>query len=598
MSEMSSINSQKKMLLSGNEAIAHGAWQAGCSFGSGYPGTPSSEILPALTKLGDAYTEWAVNEKCALEAASGASLTGARCLVTMKHVGLNVASDPLFTLAYTGVSGGIVIVSADDPAMHSSQNEQDNRHYARAAKVPLLEPADSQEAMDFTSLAFELSERFDTPIILRVTTRVCHSESPVIISAERRTSVPVSVPQPQPGKYVMIPAYARRRRQLLQQRLAAVQAWNENSAVNCLIEGSREIGIIAAGVAYQYAREAAPHASFLKLGMTWPLPEQLIRSFAQTVRKLYVIEELEPFLSESIRALGLHVETLSESLYEGELNPLRVDAALRGGDYIFKQEEADLPLRPPQLCPGCPHRGVFHILQRLKLFVTGDIGCYTLGTLPPLQALHTCLCMGAGVGQLHGLQQVCGTKQPAVAVIGDSTFLHSGVTGLLNIVYNQSASVVIILDNGTTAMTGGQDHPGTGRTLSGRPGKRINLEALCRGIGVDFIRTVNPRDLASTEKAIRDALAYTGPAVIIAHAPCVLQQRPENKAYQLDESLCVQCAACLRLGCPAISVFHTENEKRQPQIDPVLCAGCSLCAQICPKKAIRMSEAYNPPNSA
>ncbi len=590
MSEMSQITTQRKILLSGNEAIAHGAWAAGCSFGSGYPGTPSSEILPALTKLGDAYTEWAVNEKCALEAASGASLTGARCLVTMKHVGLNVAADPLFTLSYTGVNGGIVIVSADDPAMHSSQNEQDNRHYARAAKVPMLEPADSQEAMDFTYLAFELSERFDTPVILRVTTRVCHSESPVIVSGERRTVSPVSLPAPQTEKYVMIPAFARRRRQLLHQRLAAVRAWNENSAVNCLIEGSPEIGIIAAGVAYQYAREAVPQASFLKLGMTWPLPEQLIRSFAQTVRKLYVIEELDPFLSESIRALGLRVETLSESLYVGELNPQRVQAALLGGDVPATKEHADLPLRPPQLCAGCPHRGVFYILRRLKLYVTGDIGCYTLGTLPPLQALHTCLCMGAGVGQLHGIQQVCGTRQPVVAVIGDSTFLHSGVTGLLNIVYNQSASVVIILDNGTTAMTGGQDHPGTGRTLSGRPGKRIDLEALCRGIGVDFVCTVNPRDLAATEKAIREALAYEGPAVIIARAPCVLQQRPENKAYQLDESLCVQCEACLRLGCPAIYVSKTENEKRQPHIDPVLCVGCSLCAQICPKQAIKAPD--------
>lgn len=579
----------EKRLMSGNEAIARGAWEAGCSFGSGYPGTPSSEILPALTRLGEAYTEWAVNEKGALEAVAGASLTGARCITTMKHVGLNVAADPFFTLSYTGVKGGIVIVSADDPQMHSSQNEQDNRHFARAAKVPMLEPTDTAEALEFTKLAFELSEQHDTPVMLRVTTRLSHSDGIAVIG-EREQREAACTPVMEPEKYVMIPGRARARRQVIATRTAALREWNETASINQIVRGPSNVGIIAAGIAYQYAREAAPEASFLKLGMTWPLPEKLIREFARSVETLYVIEELDPYLTESVRALGVTVEPLPESLQIGELSPARVREALNGVPPAApspQEAEAPLPTRPPQLCAGCPHRGVFHTLRKLKVFVNGDIGCYTLGTLPPLQALHTCLCMGASIGMVHGINQACGGKQRAVAVIGDSTFMHSGMTGLLNIVYNQSPSVVIILDNSTTAMTGGQDHPGTGRTMAGQPGGRVDLEALCRAAGVGHVETFDPADLEATESAIRGALGTDAPAVLIARRPCVLITRDRGPAHVVEETLCVQCGACLRLGCPAISARILDDGKKQPVIDVTLCTGCRLCAQVCPKDAIK-----------
>ena len=576
-----------KTLLSGNEAIARGAWEAGCTFGSGYPGTPSSEILPALTKLGECYTEWSVNEKCAFEAASGASLAGARCLVTMKHVGLNVAADPFFTQSYTGVNGGMVVISADDPHMHSSQNEQDNRHYARAAKVPMLEPATAQEAYDFTRLAYELSERFDTPVMLRVVTRLCHSDG-IVEVGERQAPAPCE-PVKDPGKYVMIPARARQRRVVMSERTEALRAALPELGPNRMEPGDPAIGIIAAGVAYQYAKEAAPQASFLKLGMTWPLDERLIRQFAASVQKLYVVEELDPYLATEVRALGLTVEALPESLQRGELSPARVGAALQGQD-VPPPEKSDLPLRPPQLCPGCPHRGVYVGLNRLKVYVTGDIGCYTLGSLPPLEALHTCLCMGAGIGQVHGLNQACGERQKAVAVIGDSTFIHSGITGLANIAYNNSPSTVVILDNSTTAMTGGQDHPGTGRTLSGRPGSKLDLEAICRGCGIEHVVTVDALDLGAVQAALREAMDLDAPAVVIARRACVLTGRPRGEPRTVLNDRCVQCGACLRIGCPAIYTVEHESGRRQPVIDPVLCFGCTLCAQVCPKDAIAMWE--------
>ncbi len=578
---------EQRQLLSGNEAIARGAWEAGCGFGSGYPGTPSSEILPALAELGDCYTEWSVNEKCALEAAAGAAIVGARCLVTMKHVGLNVAADPLFTLAYTGINGGLVVVSADDPSMHSSQNEQDNRHYARAAKVPMLEPASSQEALDFTKLAFEISERFDTPVLLRVTTRICHSHG-VVSVGERSVKQPACPPQPQVAKYVMLPVHARQRRALMAQRVASLRRYVESAQVNRREAGDPAVGIISAGVAYQYAKEVCPGASFLKLGMTWPLPEQMIRDFAASVQKLYVIEELDPYLAEQVQAMGVAVTPLPESLQEGELNPERVKAALEGSP-PGPQSAPDLPARPPQLCPGCPHRGVFMALHRLRLFVTGDIGCYTLGALPPLQALHTCMCMGAGVGQIHGINQACGAGQRAVAVIGDSTFVHSGITNLINIFYNNSPSVVIILDNATTAMTGGQDHPGTGRTLHGGPGRKLDLAALCQGIGIRHVQTVDPYDFKQTQAAIKAAVERDEPSVIIASRPCVLLSRQRGRPFVVDEESCTQCGVCLQVGCPAIISSPTAAGRRQPQIDPLLCSGCGLCAQVCPQDAIRQA---------
>jgi indolepyruvate ferredoxin oxidoreductase alpha subunit len=575
----------QKVLLSGNEAIARGAWEAGCRFGSGYPGTPSSEILPALTKLGGCYTEWSVNEKCALEAASGASLAGARSLVTMKHVGLNVAADPLFTQAYTGVVGGMVIVSASDPHMHSSQNEQDNRHYARAAKVPMLEPATPQEAYEFTKLAFKLSERFDTPILLLTTTRLSHSEGIVVVGERREPAESCAVVK-DAAKHVMIPAQARQRRAAISERLAALSEAMPELGLNRIERGGRAMGIIAGGIPYQCAREVAGEASFLKLGVSWPLAEGIVREFAASVDRLYVIEELDPFIADSVRALGLTVEALPESLQRGELTPGRVRAALQGQD-VTPAPPGELPARPPQLCPGCPHRGVFAALRRLKVFVAGDIGCYTLGTLPPLEALHTCLCMGAGIGQVHGLTQACGGRQKAVAVIGDSTFVHSGITGLVNLAYNNSPATVIILDNATTAMTGGQDHPGTGQTLAGHPGHRLDLAGICLAAGVAHVVTVNPHDLAATQEAIEIALALEAPAVVIAKSPCLLTVRERGTPRVIDEEQCVRCGACLRIGCPAISALPgPDGGPPQPAIDAVLCAGCTLCAQICPKEAI------------
>jgi indolepyruvate ferredoxin oxidoreductase alpha subunit len=584
----------ERVILSGNEAIARGAWEAGVTFGSGYPGTPSSEILPALTALGDSYTEWSTNEKCALEAAAGASLTGARCIVTMKHVGLNVAADPFFTLAYTGVNGGMVVLCADDPAMHSSQNEQDNRHYARAAKVPVLEPSDSQEARDFTIRALELSEQFDTPVLLRTTTRIAHSDG-IVEVGQRRPLERECQPAMDPRKYVMIPAWARERRAKIAQRTAALTALAEDCDLNCIEPGDPKVGIISSGVAYQYAREAAPDASFLKLGMTWPLPAGMIRAFAAGVEKLYVVEELDPFLKDQVKAMGLTVEDLPESLQQGELTPERVAAALRGEDWDACQADdtenaacpVDLPPRPPALCPGCPHRGVFLTLRKLKAYVNGDIGCYTLGTLPPLQALHTCLCMGGGIGQAHGIEAACGKKGKEVAVIGDSTFVHSGITGLVNIAYNGGSSVVVILDNGTTAMTGGQDHPGTGQTLSGKPGRRLDLEGICRAAGIPNVEVVNPRDLPALEAILRRAMESDEPWVIIPRGPCVLISRERAGVHRVVEEECIRCGACVRTGCPAISTRATDDPKRpQPVIDPALCMGCHLCAQVCPKDAI------------
>ena len=571
------------MLLSGNEAIARGAWEAGVDFGSGYPGTPSSEILPALADLGIGHVEWSVNEKCALEAAVGASLAGARALVTMKHVGLNVAADPFFTLAYTGVNAGLVIVSADDPDMQSSQNEHDSRHYARAAQVPMLEPADSQEAADFIKRAYDLSEEYDLPVLLRATTRVCHSYTPVAFGP-RETIEREGELARDPQKYVMIPGHARRRNAIRLEHWHNLVVWAETTDLNRVEHGDDELGIVCSGVAYQYAKEAAPEASFFKIGMTWPLPQARLHEFAAGVERLVVIEESGPFLAHALRALGLDVEHSPATLALGELSPGRAAGAIAGEDSQGPRADSDLPPRPPVLCPGCPHRPVFVALRKLKCFVTGDIGCYTLGTLPPLSALHTCLCMGAGIGQAHGINTVCGEKR-AVAVIGDSTFIHSGITGLVNIAYNDSDSVVVILDNATTAMTGGQEHPATGRTLAGEPARKLSLEGICTAAGIDNVAVVDPADLESIETALRNALDSDGPAVVIARRPCVLLSRERAAPYSIDAEACVECGQCLALGCPAIS-----SEDGAPAIDAALCTGCGLCAQVCPTDAITQPD--------
>ncbi len=580
----------RTLLLSGNEAIARGAWEAGVRFGSGYPGTPSSEILPALKELGDAYVEWSVNEKVALEAAVGASIAGARALVTMKHVGLNVAADPLFTLSYTGVEGGLVIITADDPSMHSSQNEQDNRSYARAAKVPMLEPSDSQEARDMTVRAFELSERFDVPVLVRPVTRICHSDGLVEVGERREAELRGQL-EPNVRKYVMIPAYARQRRVAMAERTREVLAFAEETDLNREEMGHRSLGAITSGAAYQYAREAFPNASFLKLGMVWPLPPERIRRFAEHVDRLHVVEELDPYLTEQILAMGVEVEPIDEGFRIGELTPARVRQMITGESPPETASDDDLPPRPPTLCAGCPHRGVFTVLRKLKAYVTGDIGCYTLGTLPPLQALHTCLCMGAGVSEAHGIQKIRGHEASVVAVIGDSTFVHSGIAGLVNIAYNAGVSTVVILDNRTTAMTGGQVHPGVGETLSGMPGRALDFEALTRAIGVEDVRTVDPYDMAATEQALREAMASPEPSVVIARRECVLMVREHAPAPELDEETCTRCGRCIRIGCPALSALDDGGERPVPCIDPALCTGCTMCVQVCPVDALKIPGA-------
>ncbi|MBI4495695.1 MAG: indolepyruvate ferredoxin oxidoreductase subunit alpha [Deltaproteobacteria bacterium] len=581
----------ERRLLSGNEAIARGAWESGVRVATGYPGTPSTEILETLSAYPEVRSQWSVNEKVALEVGMGAALAGVRALVAMKHVGLNVAADPLMTLSYTGVRGGLVLVTADDPEMHSSQNEQDNRHYARLAKVPMLEPADSQEAKNFTRLAFELSERFDTPVLLRTTTRVSHSKS--IVRLE-----PPSRPQSAPGlhkdpvKFVMVPAHARRRHPVVEKRLLDLARFAEDFPENRLEWGDRRWGIITGGIAYAYAREVMPEASFLKLGLVYPLPQEKIRSFASQVERLFVVEELDPFIEEQVRALGLAARGKEIFPICGELSPALVERGLKGLPPPVPGTRP-LPPRPPTMCPGCPHRGIFYVLNKLKLFVTGDIGCYTLGFLPPLSALDTCVCMGASIGHAQGLDQALGEEGVGkiVSVIGDSTFFHSGITGLLDVVYNRGAVTVIILDNRTTAMTGRQDHPGTGFTLRGEETGPVDLAHLGRALGVRRVKVVDPYQLAATERVISWEVRRPEPSLIISRGPCVLSRRekPSWKGpFSVDPDACTGCRACLRLGCPALGWTTGEGEGRgRAAVEGSLCNGCTLCAQVCKFGALK-----------
>lgn len=575
-----------KALLSGNEAVARGAYEAGVEIAAAYPGTPSTEILENIAAYKEIYSEWSVNEKIALEVAFGGAMGGRRSLAAMKHVGVNVASDTLLTASYTGINAGLVLVSADDPGMHSSQNEQDNRYYARMAKIPMLEPSDSEEAKTFTMLSFELSERFDTPVMLRMTTRICHGKG--IVELGERNKLPERKYEKNARKYVMIPAYARDRHILVEERRKQLEHYAETFAGNRVEMNDTSVGIITSGISYQYAKEVFPEASFFKLGMTFPLPTEAIKSFAKKVKWLYVIEELEPYLEEQIKGLGINVTGKKIIPRTGELSPEIIREYLLDEEIEEEQEQLsiDIPARPPVMCPGCPHRGVFYTLHKLKATVSGDIGCYTLSTLPPLETMDLCISMGASIGVAQGLSRSLedGRVNRTVAILGDSTFIHAGIPSLVNAVYNGHDITVIILDNSTTAMTGHQENPGTGHTLKGGDAPMFDFEAIVKAIGVKYVRTIDPIDLEETERVIKDAWSRSGPTVIIAQRACILVERDQfSGALQIKSNLCTQCQLCLRLGCPAVSMNGESAE-----IDPLLCMGCELCAQLCPKEAISL----------
>ncbi|MDR7530112.1 MAG: indolepyruvate ferredoxin oxidoreductase subunit alpha [Armatimonadota bacterium] len=578
-------------LLTGNEAIARGAYEAGVAVATGYPGTPSTEIVEYLATLPDVYVEWSSNEKVALDVAMGASMGGVRALCTMKHVGLNVAADTFMVASYTGVRGGLVVVSADDPGMHSSQNEQDNRLYAKFAGVPLLEPGDSQEAKTFTELAFSLSEEFDTPVLLRTTTRISHTRG--VVELGDRHAPPPRPFHRDPAKYVMLPAYARQRRPRVLERLlrlAEVAARPEFLRVEMR---DPSVGVVTAGVCYSLVREVVPEASVLKLGMSYPLPLDAIRRFAGQVRRLFVVEELEPFLEEMLRAAGFSVEGKAYFPQQGELTPERVREGFARAGVLPEPGDAgpaNLPTapRPPVLCPGCPHTAPFLALQRLGAVVCGDIGCYTLAALEPLRAMDSCLAMGSSIGMATGLALAGTAPGPVVAVIGDSTFLHAGLPALVDAVYKRAHVTVVILDNGTTAMTGGQPHPATGSGVRGAPAPRVDLAAVCRAMGVEFVRAVDPYDLGATFVALEEAIRYPGVSVVITNRPCVeAPVKVRDEPFRVVLERCTACQLCMDLGCPAI-VWTDETYEGRPKvaIRPDACTGCTLCAQVCPADAI------------
>ena len=576
-----------KELMLGNAAVARGLYEAGCQVVSSYPGTPSTEITEECAKYDEIYCEWAPNEKVAVEVAFGASLAGKRSFAAMKHVGLNVAADPVFTMSYTGVKGGFVIGVADDPAMHSSQNEQDSRHYAKAAKLPMLEPSDSAESLEFAKLAMELSEKYDTPVLLKMCTRVSHSQS-VVETAER--VVPEVAPyEKNAQKNVMLPANARKRHPLVEQRMADLVDFAEKTEINRIEMGSTKLGIITDSTSYQYAKEVmGDDASILKLGMIWPLPEQKIRDFAAKVDRLIVIEELDPFIEEHCRMLGLKVEGKSIFPVLGEFSQNLVAEKLGRPVDAGKKLDEPIPERPPVMCPGCPHRGLFHTLTKNKCTVMGDIGCYTLGAAPPLSSIDCCTCMGGSVSSIHGFNKAMGPEgeKKTVAVIGDSTFMHSGMTGLANIAYNQSNSTVIILDNSITGMTGHQQNPTTGYNIKGEPAGKVDLEALCHAMGIRRVVVVDPYDLAACDKAVKEELAAEEPSVIISRRPCVLLKSVKPQpALRISADKCIGCKSCMKIGCPAISFRDGKAV-----IDHTTCVGCGVCQQLCPVSAIEKPE--------
>ena len=576
-----------KQLILGNEAVARGLYEAGCSFVSSYPGTPSTEITEAVAKYPEVYAEWAPNEKVAMEAAFGASLAGRRSFCGMKHVGLNVAADPLFTISYTGVNGGMVIGVADDAGMHSSQNEQDSRHYAMSAKIPMLEPSDSAEALNFAKLAYELSEQFDTPVLLKMCTRVSHSQS-VVETGERvecvreyRKDIP---------KYVMMPGNAKKRHPVVEARTKALIAYAETADLNRIEPGTdNAMGIITSSTSYQYVKEVLGDTyPVLKLGMIWPMPEKKIRDFAASVEKLVIVEELDGFIESHCRNLGLSCVGKSNFSNIGELMPLDVAAQLSKVWEIGPKLDAAIPPRPPVMCAGCPHRGLFYTLKKNKITVLGDIGCYTLGAVAPLAAVDSVICMGASVSGLHGFSKSQGgaMDNKTVAVIGDSTFMHSGITGLVNVAYNESNATIIIVDNSITGMTGHQQNPTTGFNLKGDPCAKIDLETLCRAVGIKRVRVIDPYNLAECDTVIKEELAANEPSVIISRRPCALLKYVKHKApITVDENKCIGCKSCMRIGCPAISIVGGKAK-----IDNTLCVGCGVCEQLCKPGALNPNK--------
>ncbi len=594
--------------MSGNEAMARGAFEAGVKVAAAYPGTPSTEILETIAReYKEIYAEWTPNEKVALEVASGASLAGARAMASMKHVGVNVAADPFMTLSYVGVNGGLVLVTCDDPELYSSQNEQDNRNYARFAKVPMFEPSDSQEAKDFIKLGFEVSEKFDTPVMVRSVTRISHAKGIVELQDPVVPPVPIEIKK-DTAKYTMLPSFARIRHAFIEERFLRLKEFAEQFPENRMEVNDPMIGIISAGISYQYAKEVFPNYSYLKLGMVWPLPKNLIGEFFKKVKKVYVIEELDPFMEENIRAMGFKPKG-GKNLFPicGELNPFLIEKGMLGKKFkppkpFFKEP---LPPRPPNLCPGCPHRGLMHVLRKLKVFTAGDIGCYTLGAYPPLNVINSNVCMGSSIGSAHGMAKALGEKGNGkiVGVIGDSTFLHGGVHPLMNVVYNKSYTTTIILDNRTTGMTGQQEHPATGYTIRGEKTHRIDFVELGRALGIENPKKVNPWNLEETERVIREELEKAEPSLVISEGPCALLRRAfkkYNKPLQVDPTKCIGCKTCVNLGCPAISYQPVEGEmaitadgkKRKgiSHIEASLCPGCHLCYQVCKFEAIKSQE--------
>lgn len=576
-----------KKLMLGNAAVARGAYEAGVKVVSSYPGTPSTEITESMVEYENVYVEWAPNEKVAAETAIGASIAGARAMSCMKHVGLNVMADPVFTVSYIGTNGGLVFCVADDPGMHSSQNEQDSRHYAKAAKIPMLEPSNSAECRDFTKLAFSLSEEYDTPVFIRLSTRVSHSQS--LVELQEPQEQTVKEYQKNIQKNVMMPANAIGRHVVVEERQKKLEAFAEETKLNSVEDNGSEVGIITSGVSYTYAKEALGNkVNYLKLGMVYPLPEKLIKDFAKKVKTLYVIEELDGFIEEFVKSIGVDVIGKDHFTLLGEYSQNSIKRVVLHEETESLSAKENVPARPPVMCAGCPHRGTFYVLSKLGLTVSGDIGCYTLGAVAPLKSIDTTICMGASVSAAHGMVKARGKEfsKQLVSVIGDSTFIHSGITGLIDVVYNKGNNTIIILDNSITGMTGHQDNPTTGLTIRKEPTKQVDLEALCHAVGVDRVRIEDPFDLAGFEKAVKEELEADEPSVIIAQRPCALLKKVKYTGHCLvDSDKCRGCRKCMKLGCPAI-IF--ENGKAH--IDETQCNGCGLCPGVCPFGAIEKEE--------